>query len=95
MPYRDPDRRRAAQRGWARRHRAGTATGPTPRPRLIDPDAGGSHLLDSAERVLAVLAVLAEQVALVHRPAAAAGAPVEAADPEHRIGITPSTEPLP
>ncbi len=42
--------------------RAGTAAGPIPRPRLIDPDAGAAHLLDSAERVLAVLA---EQVSLV------------------------------
>ncbi len=62
MPYRDPERRRAAQREWARRRRAGTADGSTKRPRLIDPEAGAAHLLDSAERVLAVLA---EQVALV------------------------------
>lgn len=62
MPYRDPERRRAAQREWARRKRAAAGEGQTSRPRLIDPEAGDGHLLDSAARVLAVLA---EQVALV------------------------------
>lgn len=62
MPYRDDDRRRAAQREWARRKRSGSTPGGSTRPRLVEPERDGGHLLDSAG---GALALLGEQAAIV------------------------------